>query len=79
MQDINYVKIFEAGVRIYSNVGKVSLIGDLNARAGSKSDIITDSHIFEKYIPTIENESGKDDFEVTFERASMDNICYSFS
>ena len=77
MQDIDYFEMLEAGVRKYSNVGKVSVIGDLNARTGSKSDIITDSHIFDKYIPTIENETGKDDYEVKFERVSMDNICNS--
>ncbi|MEW8544153.1 MAG: hypothetical protein AB2693_11520, partial [Candidatus Thiodiazotropha sp.] len=38
MQDTDYFEILEAGIRKFSNLGKVSVIGDLNARTGSKSD-----------------------------------------
>ena len=40
MQDIDYFEMLEAGVRKYSNVGKVSVIGDLNARTGSTDAFI---------------------------------------
>lgn len=77
MQDTDYFEILESGVRKFSNLGKVSVIGDLNARTGSNSDLIADSDVFDKYIPTIENDSEKDSFEVKDERTSMDNICNS--
>lgn len=77
MNDIDYFELLEAGIRKYSMLGNVSVVGDLNARCGTKSDIITDGHIFDKYIPAVDSNNEQDEYVVTSLRSTMDTVCNS--
>ena len=51
------------------------ILGDINARCGTRSDTIQDSYLFEKYISTIDNTDYTLPHSVIPERCSMDNTC----
>ncbi|MEW8546112.1 MAG: endonuclease/exonuclease/phosphatase family protein, partial [Candidatus Thiodiazotropha sp.] len=75
--NVGYFELIENGIRKYSSVGKISIIGDLNARCGMRSDIIYDSNVFDKYINTVDSsDTSNHRFELP-ERFSMDKICNS--
>ena len=54
MHNIGFFELLEEGIRKYSMMGRISIIDVLNARCGSKSDIIQDSQLFDKYIPAMD-------------------------
>ena len=45
----------EKYIHTYSQLGKVSIIGDLNSRCGLKSDVIDETSNFDRYIRVIDN------------------------
>lgn len=72
--DIGFYELLEENIRKYSALGKISIIGDLNARCGRKSDIIQDTHIYDKYIPSMDAYGINNEPINLTERASMDSV-----
>ena len=76
MHGIGYFELLEAGIRKYSAFGKVGFVGDLNARCRLRSDIIENSHYFDKFIHVID---AADDSQISPvhipDRSSMDVVC----
>jgi len=57
-----------------SRIGKVTILGDLNARCGQKLDYSADCSMFDKYIDTIDQEhSGNSHCDLPY-RCSMDTV-----
>ncbi len=54
LADVDYFETLEEGVRKYSEVGKIVIAGDLNARTGDRDDGTTPVSAFTKYIHTID-------------------------
>ena len=46
--------MLESKIGVYSSLGKVTILGDLNARCGQKLDYSADCSMFDKYIDTID-------------------------
>ena len=79
-QDSKYYKIaemdpfetLESGVRRYSDLGEILVLGDLNARSADRKDFAMDIDIFDKYIDSV---NGIDMFysvQQLLPRASID-------
>ena len=79
-RDSKYYKIaemdpfetLESGIRRYSDLGEILVLGDLNARSADWKDIAMDTDIFDKYIDSL---NGIDMFcsvQQLLPRASMD-------
>ncbi|MES9883266.1 MAG: reverse transcriptase family protein [Sedimenticola sp.] len=69
---MDYFETLEGGVRKYSEVGKIVIAGDLNARTGDRDDGTTPVSAFTKYIHTID---GVEDVNIDYnfsQRSSMD-------
>ncbi|XP_053383672.1 tetraspanin-18-like [Mercenaria mercenaria] len=71
---VTVLKIPEAkrGVRKYSQLGKIAVLGDVNARCGNKSDFVQRSSHYDKFIPVIDKNCDSDGI-------SFDNIPHRFS
>lgn len=67
-------ELLEENIRKYSALGKISIIRDLNARCGKKSDIIQDSHIYDKYILSMDAYGVNNESINVTERTSMDSV-----
>ena len=52
--DLHVYDLVEKGIRHYSNLGLVSIMGDLNARTGSMTDEPIDCNGIEKYVHSLE-------------------------
>ncbi|MEW8545015.1 MAG: endonuclease/exonuclease/phosphatase family protein, partial [Candidatus Thiodiazotropha sp.] len=82
-KDSKYFKMFtvdpfetlEIGVRRYSEVGEIVIMGDLNARTGALNDFSTDSSLFDKYIDTLEGIESEFSSKLLTPRISMDTEC----
>ena len=75
--EVGYFELLEQYYHKYSQLGKVSIIGDLNSRCGHKSDIIINTDDYDRFIPVIDSHV---DENLTFnlpERFSQDNVCNS--
>ena len=75
--ETGFFESLEAGIRQYSSIGKIGIIGDLNARCGNRSDIIQNSKDFEKYIHVIDANDVPTRSVLLPERVSMDTVCNS--
>ena len=75
--NVGYFEQLERSIRKYSHLGKIAVIGDINARCGTRSDTLRDSYIFEKYIRNIDNTDYTLPHSVIPERYSMDSTCNS--
>ena len=51
LQEVGYFELLEQYYHKYSQLGKVSIIGDLNSRFGHKSDIIINTDDYDRFIP----------------------------
>ena len=56
-------------------MAKIVILGDINARCGTRSDTVQDSYLFQKYISTIDNTDYTLPHAVIPERCSMSNTC----
>lgn len=54
MCTVDPFETLQIGVRKYSEVGEIVIMGDLNARTGVRNDFASDSSLFDKYIGTLE-------------------------
>jgi len=54
MHDIGFFEQLDLDVRKYSDLGFVSVIGDLNARCGQKSDILNNVNEYSRYIDAVD-------------------------
>ena len=70
-----FFESLESDIRKYSNIGKISLIGDFNFRCGQRSDVVDMTEEYAKYIPTVDINSNADEQLILSERFSMDMIC----
>ena len=52
--------MLESKIGFYSSIGKVTILGDLNARSGHKLDYSADCSMFDKNIDTIDQEHSGD-------------------
>jgi exonuclease III len=75
--DTDYFELLEYNIRKYSDNGKVAVIGDLNARCGSRSDILEPSTIFDRFIHVIEQDDNENYINILPVRKSMDTITNS--
>ena len=53
--NIGYFEQLERGIRKYSSLAKIIIIGGIKGRCGTRSVTIQDNYMFEKYISTIDN------------------------
>ena len=70
--EIDPFETLESGVRRYSDLGEILVLGDLNARSADRKDFVMDTDIFDKYIDSL---NGVDMFcfvQQLLPRASMD-------
>lgn len=77
LHDVGFFEILEQKVSKYSELGKVSVIGDLNARCGDKPDILQNSSDFDKYIDVINKDDNNDYMFDIPHRFSMDSVVNS--
>ena len=74
--DVGFLEKLEADIRKYSDVGKVILMGDLNARTASRNDFDPQSDSFEHYIPSIDTYLDECSIDID-ERFSEDTVVNS--
>jgi hypothetical protein len=75
--EIGFFEKLEHNIRKYQEHGKVSIIGDTNARCGDSSDILQNVCDYSKYIPSLEtNEHDNFNYDLP-ERFSMDKTVNS--
>ncbi len=74
LHPIGFYESIEAGVRKYSDLGKVALIGDLNSRCGNVSDTLQSRDDFARFINVIETDYSACDASGLSVRKSMDSV-----
>ena len=75
--EYGFFETLESGIRKYTVLGKIGIIGDLNARCGNRSDIIQNIEYFERYIHVIDTNDVENRPVLIPERVSMDSVCNS--
>lgn len=70
--EIGYYEVLESKIRKYQKYGKVSVIGDTNARCGQRSDILQNPHDYNKYIMSLEQDDDASLYYDLPKRFSMD-------
>ena len=76
-QETGFFESLEAGIREYSSLGKIGIIGDLNTRCGNRSDIIQNSKDFEQYLHVIDANGVPNRSVLLPERVSINTVCSS--
>ena len=54
--NLGFFEMIESGVRKYQKYGKICIMGDLNARCGERSDLLSDAPNLERYLPIDDND-----------------------
>ena len=71
--EIGFYEKLKLDVRKYSDIGKVCVMGDLNARTSVRPDYTESSLNFSKYVDTIDNNAEECPFYLC-DRNSEDNV-----
>ena len=72
--ETGFFESLEAGIRQYASLGKIGIIGDLNARCANRPDFIQNSRDFENYIHVIDANDVPNMPVLLPERVSMDTV-----
>jgi exonuclease III len=72
--DTDFFEILGENIREFSTLGKISVMGDMNARCGKKSDIIQSSSDFDSFIHVLENDDSESILQNLPERQTMDHV-----
>ena len=75
--EVGYFEQIEIGVRKYSDMGKVSITGDLNSRTAERDDFITEVANLDKYIFTLDNSLYDEYCGNISKRYNEDKVCNS--
>jgi len=73
LHPIGFFETIEVGIRKYSDLGKVLWMGDLNARCGTRQDIMTNNDDSNMYLNVIEFDHNARDSRLPL-RQSMDRL-----
>ena len=74
MQETDHFELLEQYIHTYSQLGHVSIIGDLNSRCGHKIDIIDEASNFDRFTSVIDGHTYPNTSYFLPERASKDNV-----
>lgn len=75
--DIGFFEKLEQNVRLYSDVGKIAIVGDLNARTGVRNDFTDSPNMFDMYIDVIDGQDHANTDHILGNRTSEDSVCNS--
>ena len=75
MCTVDPFETLKIGVRKYSEVGEIVIMGDLNARTRVRNDFASESSLFDKYIDTLEGLESDFSSILLMPRISMDTEC----